>query len=140
MKEFWNMIQMVFAAVGGWLGYYLGGCDGLLLALVAFSAADYLTGVMCAVSDRKLSSNVGFKGICRKVLIFLLAGIANILDVHVIGTGSVLRTAVIFFYISNEGVSLLENAAHLGLPVPGKIKAVLEQLHDRAEKTETEEK
>ena len=140
MKEFWNMIQMVFAAVGGWLGYYLGGCDGLLLALVAFTAADYLTGVMCAVSDRKLSSNVGFKGICRKVLIFLLVGIANILDVHVIGTGSVLRTAVIFFYISNEGVSLLENAAHLGLPVPGKIKAVLEQLHDRAEKTETEEK
>ena len=139
MKEFWNMIQMVFAAVGGWLGYYLGGCDGLLLALVAFAAADYLTGVMCAVSDRKLSSNVGFKGICRKVLIFLLVGIANILDVHVIGTGSVLRTAVIFFYISNEGVSLLENAAHLGLPVPGKIKAVLEQLHDRAEKTETEE-
>ena len=140
MKEFWNMIQMIFAAVGGWLGYYLGGCDGLLLALVAFSAADYLTGVMCAVSDRKLSSNVGFKGICRKVLIFLLVGIANILDVHVIGTGSVLRTAVIFFYISNEGVSLLENAAHLGLPVPEKIKAVLEQLHDRAEKTETEEK
>ena len=140
MKEFWNMIQMVFAAVGGWLGYYLGGCDGLLLALVAFSAADYLTGVMCAVSDRKLSSNVGFKGICRKVLIFLLVGIANILDVDVIGTGSVLRTAVIFFYISNEGVSLLENAAHLGLPVPEKIKAVLEQLHDRAEKTETEEK
>ena len=140
MKEFWNMIQMVFAAVGGWLGYYLGGCDGLLLALVAFAAADYLTGVMCAVSDRKLSSNVGFKGICRKVLIFLLVVIANILDIHVIGTGSVLRTAVIFFYISNEGVSLLENAAHLGLPVPGKIKAVLEQLHDRAEKTETEEK
>ena len=140
MKEFWNMIQMVFAAVGGWLGYYLGGCDGLLLALVAFAAADYLTGVMCAVSDRKLSSNVGFKGICRKVLIFRLVGIANILDVHVIGTGSVLRTAVIFFYISNEGVSLLENAAHLGLPVPEKIKAVLEQLHDRAEKTETEEK
>ena len=140
MKEFWNMIQMVFAAVGGWLGYYLGGCDGLLLALVAFAAADYLTGVMCAVSDRKLSSNVGFKGICRKVLIFLLVGIANILDVHVIGTGSVLRTAVIFFYISNEGVSLLENAAHLGLPVPEKIKAVLEQLHDRAEKTESEEK
>lgn len=140
MKEFWNMIQMVFAAVGGWLGYYLGGCDGLLLALVAFGLADYLTGVMCAVSDRKLSSNVGFKGICRKVLIFLLVGIANILDVHVIGTGSVLRTAVIFFYISNEGVSLMENAAHLGLPVPGKIKAVLEQLHDRVEKTETEEK
>ena len=140
MKEFWNMVQMVFAGVGGWLGYFLGGNDGLLIALVLFVAVDYLTGVMCAVSDKVLSSNVGFKGICRKVLIFLLVGIANILDVHVIGTGSVLRTVVIFFYISNEGVSLLENAAHLGLPVPEKIKAVLEQLHDRAEKTETEEK
>lgn len=140
MKEFWNMVQMVFAAVGGWLGYFLGGNDGLLIALVLFAAVDYLTGVMCAISDKALSSNVGFKGICRKVLIFLLVGIANILDIHVIGTGSVLRTAVIFFYISNEGVSLLENAAHLGLPVPEKIKAVLEQLHDRAEKTETEEK
>ena len=140
MKEFWNMVQMVFAAVGGWLGYFLGGNDGLLIALVLFVAVDYLTGVMCAISDKMLSSNVGFKGICRKVLIFLLVGIANILDVHVIGAGSVLRTAVIFFYISNEGVSLMENAAHLGLPVPEKIKAVLEQLHDRVEKTETEEK
>ena len=140
MKEFWNMIQLVFTAMGGWLGYFLGGCDGLLIALVLFAVVDYLTGIMCAVADKKLSSHVGFKGICRKVLIFLLVGIANILDVHVIGTGSVLRTAVIFFYISNEGVSLMENAAHLGLPVPEKIKGVLEQLHDRAEKTETEEK
>ena len=133
MKEFWNTIQVVFAAVGGWLGYFLGGCDGLLYALLAFVVVDYITGVMCAISDHTLSSEVGFKGICRKVLIFLLGGIANILDVQVIGTGSVLRTAVIFFYISNEGVSLLENAAHLGLPVPEKIKIVLEQLHDRAE-------
>lgn len=133
MKEFWNTIQLVFTAIGGWLGYFLGGCDGLLVALVVFTAVDYITGVMCAVADRKLSSEVGFKGICRKVLIFLLVGIANILDVQVIGTGSILRTAAIFFYISNEGVSLLENAAHLGLPIPEKMKAVLEQLHDRAE-------
>ncbi len=136
MKEFWNLIQFVFTAVGGWLGYFIGGCDGLLIALVVFVAADYLTGVMCAISDKKLSSEVGFKGICRKVLIFLLVGIANILDVQVIGTGSVLRTAVIFFYLSNEGVSLLENAAHLGLPVPEKMKDILAQLHDRAEKEE----
>ena len=136
MKEFWNLIQFVFTAVGGWLGYFIGGCDGLLIALVVFVAVDYLTGVMCAISDKKLSSEVGFKGICRKVLIFLLVGIANILDAQVIGTGSVLRTAVIFFYLSNEGVSLLENAAHLGLPVPEKIKTDLEQLHDRAEKKE----
>ena len=126
MKELWNTAQVIFAAIGGWLGY----------ALVVFVAVDYVTGVMCAISDKKLSSEVGFKGICRKVLIFLLVGIANILDVQVIGTGSVLRTAVIFFYLSNEGVSLLENAAHLGLPVPEKMKDILAQLHDRAEKEE----
>jgi toxin secretion/phage lysis holin len=134
MKEFWNTIQLIFAAVGGWLGYFLGGCDGLLYALIAFVAIDYITGVMCAISDKTLSSEVGFKGICRKVLIFLLVGIGNIIDVQVIGSGSVMRTAVIFFYLSNEGISLIENAAHLGLPVPDKLKAVLEQLHDRAEK------
>ncbi len=133
MKEFWNTIQLIFTAIGGWLGYFLGGCDGLLYALIAFVVIDYITGVMCAINDKTLSSEVGFRGICRKVLIFLLVGIANILDVQVIGIGSVLRTAVIFFYISNEGVSLLENAAHLGLPVPEKIKTVLEQLHDRSE-------
>ena len=136
MKEFWNTIQLIFAAVGGWLGYFLGGFDGLLYALLAFVVLDYITGVMCAIADKTLSSNVGFKGICRKVLIFLLVGVANVLDVHVIGTGSVLRTAVIFFYISNEGVSLTENAAHLGLPVPEKLKAVLEQLHNREEETD----
>ena len=133
MKEFWNAIQFVFTAIGGWLGYFLGGCDGLVVALVVFVVADYLTGVMCAISERKLSSEVGFKGICRKVIIFILVGIANILDVQVIGSGSVLRTAVIFFYISNEGVSLLENAGRLGLPIPEKLKAVLEQLHDKGD-------
>ena len=133
MKEFWNTIQLIFSAVGGWLGYFLGGCDGLLYALIAFVVIDYITGVMCAIINRELSSAVGFKGIFRKVLIFLLVGIANIIDVQVIGTGAVLRTAVIFFYISNEGVSVLENAGHLGLPIPEKIKTVLEQLHDRAE-------
>lgn len=143
MKEFWNSIQLVFTMIGGWLGYFLGGYDGLLYALVVFMVADYITGVMCAVADKKLSSAVGFKGICRKVLILMLVGIANLLDVQVIGTGSVLRTAVIFFYLSNEGVSLLENAAHLGLPIPEKLKAVLAQLHDKAneveEKNEAEE-
>lgn len=101
MKEFWNTIQLIFTAIGGWLGYFLGGCDGLLYALVVFVVVDYITGVMCAINDKTLSSAVGFKGICRKVLIFLLVGIANILDVQVIGTGSVLRTAVIFFVVVN---------------------------------------
>lgn len=136
MKDFWNVIQLLISALGGWLGYFLGGCDGLLYALLAFVVIDYITEVMCAVNDHTLSSEVGFRGICRKVLVFLLVGIANVLDVQVIGTGSVLRTAVIFFYISNEGVSLLENATHLGLPVPEKIKAVLEQIHNRAESEE----
>ena len=134
MREFWNTIQLIFTAVGGWLGWFLGGCDGLLYALIAFCIIDYLSGVACAISDHNLSSQIGFKGIFKKVLIFLLVGIGHILDTQVIGSGSVLRTAVIFFYLSNEGVSLIENAAHLGLPIPEKLKDVLEQLHDRAEK------
>ncbi len=131
MKEFWNAIQFVFTVMGGWIGYFLGGCDGLIIALASFVAVDYVTGLMCAVSDKKLSSKAGFKGICRKVLIFTLVGVANIIDIQIIHTGSVLRTAVIFFYLSNEGVSLLENAAHLGLPIPKKLKEVLEQLHHK---------
>lgn len=133
MKEFWTSVQVVFTAIGGWLGWFLGGCDGLMYALIAFVVVDYITGIMCAIVDKKLSSEVGFKGIYKKVLIFLLVGMANILDVNIIGSGSVLRTAAIFFYLSNEGVSLLENAAHLGLPVPNAMKEVLQQLHDRAE-------
>lgn len=136
MKEFWSMIQLAFAGVGGWLGYFLGGCDGIIIALLLFVATDYITGVMCAVADKKLSSEVGFKGIFRKVLIFMLVGIANIIDVQVIKSGSVLRTAVVFFYLSNEGLSLIENSVHLGLPVPEKLKAVLKQLNDKEENHE----
>lgn len=131
MREFWNSIRLIFAAVGGWIGWFLGGCDGLLYALLLFVVSDYITGVLCAVSDKKLSSAVGFKGIARKVLIFILIGIANALDLYVLEHAGVLRTAVIFFYISNEGLSLIENSVHLGLPVPDKLKDVLEQLHDR---------
>ena len=134
MKEFWNTIQLVFTAVGGWLGYFLGGCDGLLYTLLAFVILDYLTGIMCAIVDKKLSSEIGFKGIFKKVLIFVLVGIGHLMDLQILGAAGVLRTAVIFFYLSNEGVSLVENAAHLGLPIPAKLKAVLEQLHDRSEK------
>ncbi|WP_409336297.1 phage holin family protein [Eubacterium sp. F2] len=134
MKEFWAVIKMIFAVLGGWIGYYLGGCDGPLYALIVFVVCDYITGVMSAIADKKLSSNVGFKGIARKALIFLLVGVANIVDLHVLGKAGVVRTAVIFFYISNEGISLLENAGRLGLPIPSKLKAVLEQLHDEAER------
>lgn len=138
MKEFWNTIQLIFTAIGGWLGWFLGGCDGLMIALIIFVVTDYITGVMCAIADKKLSSSVGFKGICRKVLIFIMIGIANALDIYVLDHAGVLRTAIIFFYISNEGLSLVENSVHLGLPIPDKLKDVLEQLHDR-ESNDTKE-
>ena len=108
MKEFWNTVQFILAGIGGWLGWFLGGCDGLLYALTAFAAIDYITGVMCAVTDKRLSSEAGFRGIFKKALIFLLVGAANILDAHVIGTGCVLRTAIIFFYIARRLTPSLE--------------------------------
>ena len=92
-----------------------------------------------SIIDKKLSSAVGFKGICKKVLILLLVGVANIVDVHVVGTGSALRGAVVCFYLSNEGLSLLENAAYIGLPVLEKLRTVLAQLHNRDDKTDTTE-
>ena len=136
MKDFsieliWTKIQIAVSALGGWLGYFLGGMDGLLITLIVFMALDYLTGVMCAIADKKLSSTVGFKGICKKVFILMLVGLANIVDVHVVDSVSVLRGVVICFYLSNEGLSLLENAGHIGLPIPERLKEVLEQLHDR---------
>ena len=127
----WAKIQGAITVIGGWMGYFLGGLDGLMIALVIFVVLDYVTGIMCAIADKKLSSSVGFKGICRKVLIFVLVGIGNLVDVYVLGEGGALRTAVIFFYLSNEGISFLENAGHLGLPIPEKLKDVLEQLHDK---------
>lgn len=134
MKEIWTWVQIAFSALGGFVGWFLGGADGFLYALLAFVVIDYITGILCAVADKSLSSEVGFKGICRKVLIFGLVGIGNIVDVYVMGEAGILRTAVIFFYLSNEGVSLLENSAHLGLPIPEKLKTVLSQLHNREEK------
>ncbi len=133
MKEVWTWIQIAFSALGGFVGWFLGGADGFLYALMAFVIIDYITGILCAVADKTLSSEVGFKGICRKVLIFALVGIGNIVDIYVMGEAGILRTAVIFFYLSNEGVSLLENSAHLGLPIPEKLKTVLSQLHHREE-------
>lgn len=131
MKQIWNGIQIAFTALGGFLGWFLGGADGFLYALIAFVVIDYITGVMCAISDKSLSSEVGFRGICRKVLIFILVGVGNLLDVYILREAGVLRTAVNFFYLSNEGVSLLENASRLGLPIPEKLKEILQQLHDK---------
>ena len=135
----WAKIQAVITVIGGWLGYFLGGLDGLMIALVVFVILDYVTGIMCAINDRKLSSAVGFRGICKKVLILMLVGMAHIVDLHVVGTGDALRSAVVCFYLSNESVSMLENAAHLGLPIPEKLKSVLAQLHGRIDETTNKE-
>jgi toxin secretion/phage lysis holin len=132
MREIWIWIQLAFATTGAFLGWFLGGLDGFLYALIAFVVIDYLTGILCAIVDKKLSSEIGAKGIFKKVLIFALVGVAHILDTQILvstGNGGVLRTAVIFFYLSNEGVSILENASHIGLPIPKKLKEVLKQLH-----------
>ena len=134
----WAKIQMAITAIGGWIGYFVGGVDGLMTALLIFMVLDYITGLMCAIADKKLSSAVGFKGICKKVLILMLVGVANVVDIHIVGTGSALRSAVICFYLSNEGLSLLENAAHIGLPIPDKMKDVLAQLHGREDKNNTD--
>ena len=134
----WAKVQMAFTAIGGWLGYFVGGADGLLITLLIFMILDYITGVMCGIVDKELSSAVGFKGLFRKVLIFALVGVGHVVDMHVIGTGGALRSAVICFYLSNEGVSMLENATHLGLPVPDKLKEILAQLHNRNDKDDGE--
>lgn len=134
MKNVWNYIELFFTTLGGCIGYFLGGVDGFVYALIAFVVIDYLTGVMVAILERKLSSEIGFKGIFKKVLIFALVGVGNIVDVYLIKNGSAIRTAVIFFYISNEGISIIENASMIGLPVPEKLRNVLKQLNDEGKK------
>ena len=130
----WAKIQIAAAALGGWLGYFMGGLDGLLIALLVFMALDYLTGLMCAIVDKKLSSAVGFRGVFKKVCILLLVGLANIVDLYIVGDGSALRGTVVCFYLANEGLSLLENAAHIGLPIPERLKDILAQLHNKTPK------
>ncbi len=134
MRDIWTFIQMAFAAIGGWLGWFLGGYDGFLYALIAFVVIDYLLGVMCAIIEKHLSSEVGARGIFKKVVIFSLVGVAHVIDQNIIGDGGVIRTAVIFFYLSNEGISIIENATRLGLPIPEKLRDILEQLKDGGDK------
>lgn len=130
MKDGINTMQYFFAAIGGALGAVLGGWDGFLYALVFFAAVDYVTGVMVGILNKELSSQIGFRGIFKKVAMFMLVAVAHIIDIHVIQNGSVLRTAVIFFYLSNEGISVLENSAQIGLPVPKKLRDILAQLKE----------
>ena len=127
-KKICETIKIIFAAIGSALSYFLGGFDGLLVALVIMVTLDYITGVMSAVINRRLSSATGFKGIFHKVLIFILAGVGHTLDLYVLKTGDILRSAVIFYYIANEGISIVENAAEIGLPVPKKLRDALIQI------------
>ena len=133
MKEIWNTARSLVTILGGTIGWFFGEMDGFFYALLAFVVLDYVTGLMCGISSKTLSSEVGFKGICKKLAIFVMVGIAHILDAEVIGTGSVLRTAILFFYLSNEGISILENCGRLGLPIPQKLKDVLAQLKTKSE-------
>ena len=128
MKDIINWIQLTITAIGGYFGYVLGGCDGVLYALITFMIMDYITGVMLAIVDRRLSSKIGFRGIFKKILIFVMVAVGYVLDSKIIGNGSAIRTAVIFFYISNEGISILENSSKLGLPIPEKLKLIMDQV------------
>lgn len=128
-----NIIKSISAALGGYIGWFLGGVDGFMYALITFVVIDYITGVMVAILEKQLSSAFGFKGIFKKVLIFTLVGVANIIDNYLIKNGSAIRTAVIFFYVSNEGISILENSAKVGLPIPKKLKDILKQLNKEDE-------
>lgn len=133
-----NKAQMIFnaisAAVGAVLGFLFGEVNGLFWALIAFMALDYITGVIIAVINKKLSSEVGFKGLAKKFLILVFVAVGHILDANVLGGQAVCMSAVMLFYIANEGVSIIENAALLGLPVPQKLKDILEQLKTKGDK------
>lgn len=131
MNEILSTIKFCAACVGGAIGSFLGPINGLVYTLLAFVVLDYITGVMNAIVAKTLNSAVGFKGLFRKVTIFAMVGVANLLDINLLGGAAMLRTAVIFFYLANEGISLIENASKLGLPVPDKLKDILEQLKDK---------
>ena len=131
-----KIIQLITAIGAAVCGFLFGRMDGLMYALIAFMALDYLTGVLVAAAQKELSSKVGFKDIAKKVIILALVAVGHILDTHVLGGGAVCRSAVSGFYIANEGISILENAAELGLPLPKKLIDVLKQLRDDNDKEE----
>ena len=136
MNDLIEGIRIAIVTIGGFIGGIIGGFDGLIYSLIAFVLIDYLTGVMAAIVDHQLSSEIGFKGIFKKVSIFMLVAVGHIIDSKLLGTGTALRTAIILFYSSNEGISILENATRMGLPIPKKIKSVLEQLKKDSDEDE----
>jgi len=132
MKEIWNWIQLAIAAIGGGLGWFLGGFDGVLYTLVAFVVADYISGILRASYEKRLSSRIGAQGIVKKIGVFVMVGVAHLMDTHLLGGAAALRTAILFFYISNEGISVLENLSAVGLKIPRQLKDILAQLHGKS--------
>lgn len=133
MKEIIDTTQLIFTVVGAYFGWFIGGFDGLIYALAAFVAIDYMTGVMVGIIEKKLSSSVGFRGIFKKVLIFIFVGIGHTIDFYILKNGSAVRTAIIFFYLSNEGLSILENSSKIGLPIPNSLKNIFKDLNKEDE-------
>ena len=127
----WDMIvKSICAAMGAISGFLFGKLNGLFYALIAMMVIDYISGVLIAVLNKRLSSEIGFKGLVKKLFMLMLVAMGHILDSQVIGTGAVIMSAVQLFFIANEGISVLENASRLGLPVPQKLKELLEQLKE----------
>lgn len=122
--------KLALGEAGAIIGFFIGGADGLIKALIVFAIVDYITGVAAAAIEHKLNSEIGFKGITKKLLLFCIVGVAHVLDLYVLGTGAVCRSAVVLFYIANEGLSIIENVARCGLPIPEKLKIILEQLKE----------
>ena len=133
MDRFTEIIKIIFGGIVTAVSGFLGGMDGIMYALLAFITIDYITGVAVAIKNKKLSSEVGFWGLVRKVCIIALVGVAHFVDVYVMHTGDIFRTAIALYYIGNEGVSLLENMGNLGVPLSKKLKDVLEQLKNDEE-------
>lgn len=128
-----NAVKSIIAAVCAMFGFVFGDLNGLMIALVALIILDYISGVIAAVVEKKLSSEVGAKGIAKKIFMLLIVAVANIVDINVIGEGHVLKSVTVVFYIANECISLIENAGQLGVPVPKKLLDVLEQLKSKEE-------
>ena len=126
-----NVFKNILAGVCTVLSFLFGDIEGMMVALIALIVLDYISGVIAAAVEKRLSSEVGAKGIAKKIFMLLIVALANIVDINVIGDGHVLKTVTVVFYICNECISLIENAGRIGVPVPKKLLDVLEQLRDK---------
>ncbi|HHW4948847.1 TPA: phage holin family protein [Streptococcus suis] len=131
MKELLTLNKILFSMIGGLIGSLFGELDGILYALLVFIIIDYLTGIFAAVVEKQLSSSIGFRGIFKKIAILFLVSLGHLIDTAIIKQGGTIRTMVIFFYLSNEGLSILENTVRIGLPIPEKLRAILKQINER---------